>query len=299
VRTDRREKTEKTERTEKRERTVKTEKAERTEVGIRQSAAAVRERLGDLKPSIAVVLGSGLGFFTQRIEDAVKIPYREVPGFPEPTVIGHGGELVVGRLAGKAIIAQSGRFHLYEGHDAATTALPVRVFAELGIGTLLLTNAAGGIRRSFTQGTVMLIADHINLTFRNPLIGKLLAGEQRFPDMSDPYDSGLRRLAREVAQEQRVLLNEGVYVQLLGPSYETPAEIRMLERLGADAVGMSTVMEVIAARARGIRCLGLSVVTNPAAGISPKKLDHAEVMETANRVTGELGALVEGIIERL
>jgi purine-nucleoside phosphorylase len=259
----------------------------------------VRERLGNLEPSIAVVLGSGLGYFTQRIEDAVTIPYRDIPGFPEPTVVGHGGELVAGRLAGKDIIAQSGRFHLYEGHDAATAALPARTFAALGVGTLLLTNAAGGIRRTFAQGTVMLIADHINLTFRNPLIGAVLPGEERFPDMSDPYDRELRALAREVARERRIPLNEGVYLQLLGPSYETPAEIRMLDRLGADAVGMSTVVEVIAARARGLRCLGFSVVTNPAAGISPRKLDHTEVMETARRVTGELGALIEGIIERL
>jgi purine-nucleoside phosphorylase len=266
---------------------------------IEIAAQSIRARLGSQRPSVAIVLGSGLGFFTQRIQEAVKMPYREIPGFPEPTVMGHGGELVAGRLAGKVVLAQSGRFHLYEGHQATTTALPVRVFAELGIRTLLLTNAAGGIRRTFASGSVMLIADHINLTFRNPLIGKLLPHEERFPDMSDPYDSDLRLLAREVARERRYLLNEGVYVQLLGPTFETPAEIRMLERLGADAVGMSTVLEVIAARARGVRCLGFSVVTNPAAGISPKKLDHLEVMETANRVTGELGALIEGIIERL
>ena len=268
-----------------------------TEIEI--AAESIRSRLGGRQPSVAVVLGSGLGFFTRQIQDAVTIPYGEVPGFPEPTVLGHGGELVAGQLAGKDVIAQSGRFHLYEGHPASTTALPVRVFAELGIRTLLLTNAAGGIRRTFARGSVMLIADHINLTFRNPLIGKLLTGEERFPDMSDPYDPGLRLIAREVARERRLLLNEGVYAQLLGPSFETPAEIRMLERLGADAVGMSTVLEVIAARARGVRCLAFSVVTNPAAGISPTKLNHEEVMETANRVTGELGALIEGIIGRL
>ena len=266
---------------------------------IREAADAIRQRLGNRRPSIAVVLGSGLGFFTKRIQDPVTILYRDIPGFPEPTVVGHGGELVAGRLGGKEIIAQSGRFHLYEGHDAEVAALPVRTFAELGVDTLLLTNAAGGIRRTFARGTVMLIADHINLTFRSPLIGPVLPGEERFPDMSDPYDPPLRVLAREVARAKRVGLNEGVYVQLLGPSYETPAEIRMLDRLGADAVGMSTVVEVIAARARGLRCLGFSVVTNPAAGISPGKLDHTEVMETANRVTGDLGALIEGIIERL
>jgi purine-nucleoside phosphorylase len=266
---------------------------------IEAAAGAIRARVGGRRPRIAVVLGSGLGFFATRLENAVTIPYRDIPGFPEPTVIGHGGELVAGTLAGKEVIAQSGRFHLYEGHDAAVAALPVRTFAELGVETLLLTNAAGGIRRTFARGTVMLIADHINLTFRSPIIGQVLRGEERFPDMSDPYDSSLRALAREVAREKQIALNEGVYVQLLGPSYETPAEIRMLDRLGADAVGMSTVVEVIAARARGLRCLGFSVVTNPAAGISPKKLDHAEVMETANRVTGELGSLIEGVIGRL
>ena len=263
------------------------------------AASAISERLGNRKPTIAVVLGSGLGFFTKRIQDSVTIRYRDIPGFPEPTVIGHGGELVAGRLGGREIIALSGRFHLYEGHDPGVAALPVRTFAELGVDTLLLTNAAGGIRRTFAQGTVMLIADHINLTFRSPLIGPLLSGEERFPDMSDPYDPALRALARKVSLEKRIALSEGVYVQVLGPSYETPAEIRMLERLGADAVGMSTVVEVIAARARGLRCLGFSVVTNLASGISPTKLDHAEVMETANRVTGNLGGLIEGVIEKL
>lgn len=266
---------------------------------VEAAAAAILARLGSCCPKIAVVLGSGLGFFTERIQGAVTIPYRDIPGFPEPTVVGHGGELVAGTLGGKEILAQSGRFHLYEGHEAEIATLPVRAFAELGVSTLLLTNAAGGIRRDFTAGTLMLIADHINLTFRNPLIGPLVPREERFPDMSDPYDPGLRALARTVSLERRVALREGVYVQLLGPSYETPAEIRMLERLGADAVGMSTVVEVIAARARGIRCLGFSVVTNPAAGISPKKLDHAEVMATAGRVTGELGALIEAVIERV
>ena len=266
---------------------------------IEAAATEIRARIGKRQPGVAIVLGSGLGFLADRLEDAIRIPYGAVPGFPETTVIGHGGELVIGRLAGKEVLAQSGRFHLYEGHDAATAALPVRAFHRLGIDTLLLTNAAGGIRRTFSSGTVMLIADHINLTFRNPLFGPVLSGEERFPDMSEPYDASLRALAREVAREKRIAVQEGVYAQLLGPSYETPAEIRMLERLGADAVGMSTVVEVIAARARGIRCLGFSVVTNLAAGLSPKKLDHAEVMETANRVSGELGALVEGVIARL
>jgi purine-nucleoside phosphorylase len=266
---------------------------------IEAAASAIRRRIGGRRPRTAIVLGSGLGFITEHLEQPARTPYREIPGFPATTVIGHGAELVAGTLAGKEVLVQSGRFHLYEGHDAALTALPVRVFATLGIDTLLLTNAAGGIRRTFSSGTVMLIADHINLTFRNPLTGPVLPDEERFPDMSEPYDGSLRALAREVSRERRVALDEGVYVQLLGPSYETPAEIRMLDRLGADAVGMSTVVEVIAARALGLRCLGFSVITNLASGISPTKLNHAEVMETANRVRNELASLVEGVIERL
>ncbi len=263
---------------------------------IDAAAAAIRERAVGRFPRVAVVLGSGLGSLVEQFRDPVRIPYQAIPGFPDSTVAGHAGELVMGRLAGKEVLAQSGRFHLYEGHDAATVALPVRVFAALGVEILLLTNAAGGIRRTFSSGVVMLIADHINLTFRNPLIGPVLEDEERFPDMSQPYDEELKRLARQVALERQVGLEEGVYAQLLGPSYETPAEIRMLERLGADAIGMSTVLEVIAARARGMRCLGFSVITNPAAGISPQKLDHAEVLETANRVQLQVASLVEGVI---
>jgi len=263
------------------------------------AVAAIRPRLEGRQPAAAIVLGSGLGGFTERIADPIRIDYRDIPGFPLPTVPGHGGELVVGTVAGRTVLAQSGRFHLYEGHDAATCALPPRVFAELGIGVLLVTNAAGGVRRTFTRGSLMLIADHINLTFRNPLIGAVLAGEDRFPDMSEPYDGGLRRLARTVASERGVRLEEGVYAGLLGPSFETPTEIRMLERLGADAVGMSTVTEVIAARARRVRCLGISTITNLAAGISPTTLSHGEVLETGEHVQGVMGALVEGVVARL
>jgi purine-nucleoside phosphorylase len=266
---------------------------------VDEAAEAVRSRLEGRTPGVAIVLGSGLGQFAERLEDAVRIPYAEVPHVPSPTVIGHSGELVAGSLGGRSVLVQSGRFHMYEGHPAALTALPVRVFARLGVETLILTNAAGGIRRSFGSGTVMLIADHINLSFRNSLFGPALPGEARFPDMSDPYDPGLRALAREVARRRRIPLAEGVYVGLLGPSYETPAEIRMLERLGADAVGMSTVVEVITARAAGLRCLGFSAITNPAAGVTPHKLDHLEVMEVAYRVAGELAALIEGVVEAL
>jgi purine-nucleoside phosphorylase len=266
---------------------------------IEAAAEAIRAKIGTRRPKVAVVLGSGLGRLAERLTEAVRTRYAELPGFPATTVIGHGGELVVGQLAGKEVLVQSGRFHLYEGHEAGTTALPVRVFASLGIETVILTNAAGGIRRSLTSGALMLIADHLNLTFRNPLVGPVLPGEERFPDMSQPYDPTLRALAHQVALERRLALQDGVYVQLLGPSYETPAEIRMLERLGADAVGMSTGLEVITARARGLRCLGISVVSNAAAGILPQKLNHVEVLETAERVGGQLAALVEGIIARL
>ena len=266
---------------------------------VDEAAAAVRTRLAGRQPVAAIVLGSGLGAFSERIEDPIRIPYNDIPHFPLPTVEGHAGELVVGRLSGKMVLLQSGRFHLYEGHAADVGVLAVRVFAALGIGTLILTNAAGGIRRGLATGSVMLIADHINLSFRNPLTGPVLPGEERFPDMSDPYDPELRALARRVALREKVALAEGVYVQLLGPSYETPAEIRMLERLGADVVGMSTVVEVVAARARGMRCLGLSLVTNAAAGILPVKLNHIEVMDTARRVAGDLGTIITGVVAEL
>ena len=266
---------------------------------VAAAADTIRDRLAGRRPDVAIVLGSGLGGLAARIADAVRIGYRDVPGFPLPTVEGHGGELVGGSLAGRTVLVQNGRFHMYEGYDAPTCALPVRVFAALGVQVVILTNAAGGIRRTFTPGTLMLIADHVNLTFRNPLIGPVLPAEERFPDMSDPYDPALRALARLVAGERGVRLDEGVYAGLLGPSYETPAEVRMLERLGADAVGMSTVTEVVAARARGLRCLGVSTITNAAAGLTAAKLSHAEVMEAAERVKGALGSLVEGIVARL
>jgi purine-nucleoside phosphorylase len=265
---------------------------------VTASADAVRERLDGFEPEVAIVLGSGLGGFTARAKDALTIPYRDIPGFPQPTVQGHAGELLAGRIGGRRVLLQSGRFHMYEGHDAQLSALPVRVFAELGIRLLIVTNAAGGIRRSFTPGTLMLISDHLNLTGRNPLMGHALAGEERFPDMSEAYDAGLRGLAQDVARLGGIPVEEGVYAGLLGPNYETPAEVRMLEKLGADAVGMSTVIEVIAARARGMRCFGVSTITNLAAGVSPHALSHSEVMETARMVERQLGELVEGVVAR-
>jgi len=266
---------------------------------IAVATEAIRGRLDGRTPTIGLVLGSGLGYLADQLGAAVRIPYAEIPGFPLPSVVGHAGELVCGTLAGRTVLAQSGRFHAYEGHDASVTARAARVFAELGVRTLLLTNAAGGIRRTFAPGTLMLIADHVNLTMRNPLIGPVLAGETRFPDMSDPYDRGLRALAHDVARQVGVRLEEGVYAGLLGPTYETPAEVRMLDTLGADAVGMSTVLEVIAARARGLTCLGISTITNVASGLSAQTLDHADVMAVAERVKTDLGRLVEGIVGRL
>jgi purine-nucleoside phosphorylase len=266
---------------------------------IERATQAVRARLGPTTPRAAIVLGSGLGHLADEVQHATRIPYRDIPGFPEPGVAGHRGELVAGTLEGVPVLVQSGRFHLYEGHSADVAALPVRVFARLGIGTLVVTNAAGGIRPTFQPGVLMLIADHVNLMFRNPLVGPVLDGEERFPDMSAPYDPELRALARAVAREAGIVLDEGVYVGLLGPSYETPAEIRMLQRLGADAVGMSTVPEVIAARARSMRCLGFSTITNLAAGISPTKLSHREVLEVGQQVGAALGTIVKGVVARL
>lgn len=268
------------------------------EAEIRAAADAVARRLGKRRPGVAIVLGSGLGFLADDVQDAVRIPYAEIPGFPQPGVVGHKGELVAGTLAGVAVLVQSGRFHLYEGHSPATAALPVRVFTQLGVRALVATNAAGGVRQNLRPPALMLITDHINLTGRNPLVGAALAGEERFPDMTEAYDAELRGLAKTAAREQGIALEEGVYCALLGPSYETPAEIRMLQRLGVDAVGMSTVPEVIAARARGMRCVAFSIITNAAAGLGAP-LDHAEVLEMGARVAGQLGNLIKGLVRRL
>ena len=266
---------------------------------IDAATAAVRSAIGSRSPQVAIVLGSGLGRLTERVIDPVRIAYRDIPGFHVPTVPGHKGELVAGELGGTPVILQSGRFHMYEGHPAHVSALPIRVVASLGAGTLIVTNAAGGIRRGFTPGSLMVISDHLNLTGRNPLEGEVLPGETRFPDMTVAYDAALRELAQRVAALQGTPLAEGVYAALLGPTYETPAEIRMLERLGADAVGMSTAPETIVARARGMRVLGISTITNLAAGISDELMSHADVMKTADQVADRLALLVAGIVAEL
>ncbi|HEX4633362.1 MAG TPA: purine-nucleoside phosphorylase [Gemmatimonadales bacterium] len=263
------------------------------------AADVVARRIAPRKPKVAIVLGSGLGFLADRVEGAVRVPYADIPGFPEPGVAGHKGELVAGNLGGVPVLVQAGRFHLYEGHDAVTAGLPVRVFSRLGITTLVVTNASGGIRAGFGAGTLMLLSDHLNLMFRNPLIGPVIEGEERFPDLTEAYDAKLRKLAKETAARLKVPLEEGVYAALLGPSYETPAEVRMLRNLGADAVGMSTVPEVVVARARGMRCLGFSIVTNPAAGLSGETLSHEEVLAVGLRAGTKLGDLVTEVVRRL
>jgi len=265
----------------------------------RQAATVVRQRLGFLRPRVGIVLGSGLGSLADAVRAGVRIPYGDVPGFPEPTVTGHKGELVIGELEGVPVLLQNGRFHLYEGHGPELVAAPVRLFGELGVEILIVTNAAGGLRTTFHVPTLMLIADHINLMWRNPLVGPVAPGESRFPDMSEPYDSELRALAREVALQDGIGLEEGVYAGLLGPSYETPAEIRMLAGWGADAVGMSTVPEVLAARARGMRVLGVSSITNLAAGVSPTALSHQEVLAASGELAADLEKVVRGVLRRV
>lgn len=269
----------------------------------RLAAEAITPRIADAlgreAPAAAIILGSGLGGLAERVEHVTRIPFSEIPGFPAATVVGHAGALIAGRLAGRPVVMLAGRFHMYEGHEAGLAAFPVRVMHALGAHTVIVSNAAGGVRRTMLPGALMLIADHINLMGRNPLVGALEPGDERFPDMSAAYSPDLRRLAREVAGEQGLMLEEGIYVGLLGPTYETPAEVRMMERLGADALGMSTVPEVIMARALGMRVLGISCITNQACGISPEPLSHAEVLETTTRVATQFQDLIQGVVARL
>ena len=264
---------------------------------VQLAAEHVRARLGSERPVAAIILGSGLGGLANRVTDAVRVPFAEIPGFPSATVAGHAGMLIAGRLAGRRVLALAGRFHMYEGHAAALAAFPTRVLHALGAQTLIVSNAAGGIRRSLNPGDLMLIRDHLNFMFRNPLLGPNDPGEPRFPDMSAPYDGRLAELARDVARANDIALAEGVYCGLLGPTYETPAEVRMLAFMGADAVGMSTVPEVIVARALGMRVLGISCVTNMACGLTNQPIAHAEVIETTARAAAQFERLVMGVVE--
>ncbi|WP_019536690.1 purine-nucleoside phosphorylase [Paenibacillus ginsengihumi] len=266
---------------------------------IREAASFIRGKI-DGEPEIGLILGSGLGIIAELVENPVVIAYENIPHFPVSTVEGHAGELVVGTVAGRRVILMKGRFHLYEGYPVEVVSFPVRVMKELGVKKLVVTNAAGGINTSYEVGDLMLIKDHINFTFRNPLIGPNLDElGPRFPDMSEAYSKRLRQIAREVAESQGVKLQEGVYIGLLGPSYETPAEIRMMRTLGADAVGMSTVSEVIVARHAGIEVLGFSCISNMASGILDQPLSHEEVMETTEREKQKFLRLILGIIPKL
>jgi purine-nucleoside phosphorylase len=250
-----------------------------------------------LRPKIALVLGSGLGAFADEFASATKIPYAKIPHFPRSTAIGHAGQLVLGKVDGIAVAGMQGRVHLYEGYSAKQVAFPIRVFARMGIKAVILTNAAGGINVEFAQGRLVAIRDHLNLQGANPLIGP--NDERfglRFPDMSEAYDKKFRKLAKDASTRLGKNLGEGVYAAMTGPSFETPAEIRFLRAIGADLVGMSTVPEVIAARHSGIRVLGISCVTNAAAGILDQPLSHTEVLETGERVKGEFIALLRAII---
>lgn len=251
-------------------------------------------------PDVALILGSGLGALADKIEDAQVVPYSEIPGFPVSTAPGHAGKFVAGRVSGKNVIAMSGRVHYYEGYDMKDVVAPVQVMRLCGAKTLIVTNAAGGVNLSFKPGDLMVISDHIKLAWDNPLRGK--NDEElgvRFPDMSCAYSKELRSLARDVAKRQGIALREGVYCYMSGPSYETPAEIRAVRALGGDAVGMSTAPEVVAASHARMRVLGISCISNMAAGILDKPLTEEEVLDTAAKVKNEFCALILGVLKEM
>lgn len=259
---------------------------------------AIEEACGSAE--VGIILGSGLGDYVEALEDGKSIAYVNVPGFPVSTVSGHGGRWFGGKLHGKRVCMMQGRFHAYEGYGLQDVTLPVRIMSLLGVKTLIVTNAAGGVNAGFTPGDLMLISDFINLSRQNPLTGPNMDEfGPRFPDMSAAYDRGLRTLARDTAKGIGLSLQEGVYCWMNGPCYETPAEIRMARLIGADAVGMSTVPETIVARHCGMKVLGISCITNMAAGMLDQPLSHEEVMETGARVKGSFRALLDGIIKGL
>ena len=267
---------------------------------LAESAAQSVLQRTSLRPRIGLVLGSGLGGFADSLTDATRIPFAEIPAFPRSTAIGHAGQMVIGKAGDVPVAVMQGRAHLYEGYSAQEVAFPIRVFGRMGIRAVILTNAAGGINLRYQQGALVLISDHINLQGTNPLAGP---NDDRFglrfPDMTHAYDRSYRAMAREEAGKLGMTLHEGVYVALLGPSYETPAEIRYLRTIGADLVGMSTAFEVIAARHMGIKVLAISCVTNMAAGILDQPLSHEEVMQTGERVRGSFEALLRAVLRRI
>ena len=252
------------------------------------------------EPEVGIILGSGLGFLVEEIQNPILLPYNDIPHFPVTTVEGHKGQLAIGKFENKNVVMMQGRFHYYEGYSMEDVVYPVRVMGQLGIKNLIITNAAGGVNVGFKPGDLMLIEDHINLMGTNPLIGPNISqfGE-RFPDMSEAYNLGLRELAVATAKDMAINVHKGVYAGVTGPNYETPAEIRYLRAIGADAVGMSTVPEVIAANHMGINILGISCITNMAAGVLPEKLNHDEVVETANKAKDTFIKLVKGVVGRL
>ena len=264
------------------------------------SAAQLILSRTSLRPKIGLVLGSGLGAFADSLTDAARVPYAEIPSFPQSTAIGHAGRMVVGNAGSVAVAAMQGRVHLYEGYSAQEITFPIRVFARMGIRAVILTNAAGGMNLSYSQGALVLIRDHINLQGTNPLIGHNdNRFGPRFPDMTRAHDPQYRAIAKEEARNLNLILEEGIYAALPGPSYETPAEIDYLRRIGADLVGMSTVAEVIAARHMGLNVLAISCVTNMAAGILDQPLSHSEVMETGERVKSTFEALLRAVLPRI
>jgi purine-nucleoside phosphorylase len=253
-----------------------------------------------LRPKIGLVLGSGLGAFADSLTNATAVSYAEIPSFPQSTAIGHAGRMVIGNAGSIPVAAMQGRVHLYEGYSAQEITFPIRVFGRMGIRAVILTNAAGGIDLSYSQGALVLIRDHINLQGTNPLVGPNDDRfGPRFPDMTTAYAEEYRAIAKEEASKLNIILQEGVYAALLGPSYETPAEIEYLRRIGADLVGMSTVAEVIVARHMGMKVLAISCVTNMAAGILDKPLSHAEVMETGERVKSTFESLLSAVLPRI
>jgi len=264
-----------------------------------QAAHFVLERT-TLRPRVAVILGSGLGAFADELRDATVIPYAKIPFFPRSTAIGHAGRLVLGRLDDLPLAVMQGRVHLYEGYSAQQVGFPVRVMARMGVGALVLTNAAGGIHPDYGKGALVVLRDHINLQGQNPLIG---ANDSRLglrhPDMTDAYNAQFRRFALEESDRLGGDIFEGVYAAVAGPSFETPAEIRFLRTIGADLVGMSTVLEVIAARHAGLEVLAISCVTNMAAGITGEKITHEEVLETGERVRGKLQVLLRAVLLKI
>jgi len=265
-----------------------------------ESAARFLLAQTSLRPTIGLILGSGLGAFADSLSDATRVPYALIPAFPRSTAIGHAGQMVIGKAGEVAVAAMQGRVHLYEGYSAHEVAFPIRVFGRMGVRAVILTNAAGGINLKYQQGALVLIRDHINLQGQNPLTGP---NDDRFgvrfPDMTHAYTKAYGKAAQEEAKKLGIALEDGVYAGLLGPSYETPAEIRYLRTIGADLVGMSTIAEVIAARHMGIKVLAISCVTNMAAGILDQVLSHQEVMETGEKVRGQFEALLRAVLPRI